>query len=265
MNDNFNIHRFGNILLSDLRGIAARKGISILIFGLVPAVIFIMKLIFTFGSYGMSNIDAGGRGFFFMAAATVFIIWMPSACYGHITDRKFGPYYTMVPASSIEKTLSMLLNMLIIVPAAFMIVYLSSDALITVMTGSPADESIAAMIFSGSESMSIPYQGSIADIFMVILNIFGYIMIFLAGAVWFRKNKIAKTILVNIGLGIIAMILITVIVKDDINMISDNPDMTANWLTSFFGNFRTVTLAYLSVLVTGLAAAVYFRVKKIQY
>ena len=265
MNDNFNIHGFGNVLLSDLKGIAARKGISILIFGLVPAVIFIMKLIFTFGSDGISNIDAGGRGFFFMAAASVFIIWMPAACYGHITDRKFGPYYTLIPASSAEKTLSMLLNMLIIVPAAFMLIYMSSDALITLIAGSPLSESLAVMIFSGSEYLSIPYSGSIADIFMVILNIFGYIMIFLAGAVWFRKNKIAKTILVNIGLGIIAMILITVIVKDDINMISDNPDMTANWLTSFFGNFRTVTLAYLSVLVTGLAAAVYFRVKKIQY
>ena len=119
-NDIFSFSRFGRYFRSEFASIFSGKGISILAFGLMPVYIFVLDILFSSFGYEYNYMYVSSRSIFFAIAGFIFVIWMPAACYGYITEKRAGSMFTLLPVSSLEKTLSMIINTMIIIPLSFL-------------------------------------------------------------------------------------------------------------------------------------------------
>ncbi|MGN1225787.1 MAG: hypothetical protein ACI4TL_00960, partial [Candidatus Cryptobacteroides sp.] len=162
------------------------------------------------------------RAFVFAVAVVVLCISMPTRCYGRITKKNFGSFYLSLPASTLEKFLSMILICVVICPLIGMGAYLAIDGLICLIDKS-CGESILKLISDAYEIISkfliarIPELETDSEMANSIISAIkqlcnpllylddfaGCILPFLLGALYFKKNKVVKTILCLIGLSII--------------------------------------------------------------
>ena len=93
----------------------------------------------------------------------------------------------------------------------------------------------------------------------MLLSVHAGMLFFLLGAVFFRKGKISKSILVLFGLGIILLFAVFFVLKNMANMSVEELDMIAD---TDFSTWATV-LAVLQIIVFYIL--IYFRIRKIQY
>lgn len=258
-NDIFSFSRFGRYFAGDLASICSGKGLGLISFGLLPVYVAILDLLFSSFGDGYEYMPVSSRIMIFAIAAWIFIIWTPAACYGHITDKRAGSVYTLIPVSGLEKALSMIINSIIVIPLAFLAVYLGLDLLITIAVGSPAEESVMHSLLSAS---FVPLSIGISNTTLqsdMALQAMDSILLFLLGAIFFKKHKIAKTILVWMGistvLGFIALPIINAATGGDwLRLLElDTEDLVIwNTVSSF-------------ALAAALCTAIFFRIRKIQY
>lgn len=255
MNDIFNFRRFGKYFLSDLNRLFSENWLKILCFGLIPIFIAVVSLLFSIVLQQKVSLGAEAREAFFGMSAAIFAIWIPSSLYGYVTDKRAGSNYSLIPASTLEKTASMIINGLIIAPAAFVAISVLSDMLVTVISG----QGITASILTDLPKFEwIPGLGSFS---YLITFLQGHItmLLFLLGAVLFRKGKISKTILSLMGLSIIFLLLaisgISIFAEDGLKAI-------ASWSEEGV-TAAAICQSVLEIIV--LYVLIYFRLKKIQY
>lgn len=193
MNNVFNPKRFCNYFLYDLKQTVARFGISLLIVGVLPVVIYlasgILSLVF---SRQWSADPTVAQVSSAIAALVVVAMVFPKKVYGGLTDKKAGAAWAMIPASVPEKFISMLLVSLVVVPAAVLLMLIASNALMGLFV--PGFDSFFSKILNFSAAPDdFPGAINVFAIFYVSLAI--SIMVFLLGSLVFKKSKIAKTLL----------------------------------------------------------------------
>ena len=256
MDDIFNFRRFGKYFLSDLTRLYSDNWLKILCFGLIPVFAAVLSLMFSLiGNYGYSYAGIGTRETFWSISVVIFSIWLPAACFGYVTEKRAGGNFILVPASTFEKTASMIINTAVTIPAAFIAIYMASDFLCTIVSGEGIRESLAVHISQG-RFFSIAMAGMTGR---MLLSVHAGILFFLLGAIFFRKGKISKSILVLFGLSIIILFAAFFVLKDIANMSAEELDMIAE---TDFRTWATV-LAVLQIIVFYIL--IYFRVRKIQY
>ena len=197
MNNVFDFKRFGQYFLYDLRRARNNYGLSLLILGTMPIIIFVfyelIDLIFV--QEGGSMDDA----FKFMAifiAVIVAVMGAGTKIYGSLTEKKAGSDFLMLPASSLEKWLSMGIIVCIVIPLILFGLQIASDALMSfffpnlygdrVYALQPLQEAKDTLIENG---IHIKLEA------IVFLNWCANILVFTLGAICFKKSKVAKTLL----------------------------------------------------------------------
>lgn len=256
MNDTFTFPRFGKYFMSDLSRLIAENGLKVLVFGLIPIIAYVLSMLFSFFSpEEYTYIELSTREAFLLFSAFVFVIWIPSGFFGYVTDKRAGSNWTLVPASSLEKTVSMILNTTVLAPAAFLILYMATDFLSTVISGTEISETLLMSFADGH------FLGMWKDGFFPLLA-WPHIsaLCFLLGAVFFRKGKISKTILVLFGLGIIALFLMLLGLESLFDM-----DSISRWEEMHEVNIKAWTTVTCIAEMVVLYVLIYFRIKKIQY
>lgn len=251
-NDIFSFSRFGRYFRSELASIFSGKGISILAFGLMPVYIFVLDILFSSFGYEYKYMYVFSRSIFFAIAGFIFVIWMPAACYGYITEKRAGSIFTLLPASVLEKTLSMIINTMIIIPLSFLAIYFALDLLITLAVGSPVKDSIMLYLFTQPLTAA---EVSFSDMLLSAAN---NMLFFLLGAVIFKKHKIAKTILVLMGISIVV----------SFGAISVINAIYMDWETVAridIGSLSVWNTVWSCILCAALSAGIFFRIRKIQY
>lgn len=256
MNDIFNLRRFGKYFWSEIKCLVSGKGISMLAIGLIPIFIFLISLIFSLLSDGFEYMGLNTRVGISIFTMVIFIIWTPASLFGYVTDRRKGAVYILTPVSSFEKTLSMVINIVITAPVMTGAIYLISDIITTIVSGYGLDQTVAAAFFDGNFIRT--FTGS--DISGGITNFHVSILTFLLGALIFRKNKIAKTILSLIVLSILIGFLTFAGIRcmlgiDSINFWENISEMSVTMWGYIINAASTI------ILLT----CVYLRVRKIQY
>ena len=130
MNKIFSFDRFWKYFKYDLVNAKSNFGLSALILGFLPLMAFIignlLSIIFTGEWAGWSF----GTGIGIMAMCASFAISAIIAgvkLYGHLTDRKAGSNWILIPASTFEKFLSMVLIVFLVVPVCLAAMLLASD------------------------------------------------------------------------------------------------------------------------------------------
>lgn len=287
-NDVLNMNRLGRYLVTDVKNAIARYGVSLLVIATVALTGYLLVGFFTMiVGAGWQSMPVAGRLFMMVMSFIVLTISAPAKIYGFITDKKEGSSFLMVPASSLEKTISMILVCCVIVPFAFFAVYLSLDQIVCLFDGKCGDSLILAINngqnflvdafqrLSRESSNVIPDYSSLATPWMYFDDIAQGFLIFLLGALIFKSSKPAKTVGCLILLSIALSMITTPIVMH--GAIERFKEAAASNMTpeEIFESFpfiswsmkHAVLVDFISdtIVNIGLAIAIYFRVRKIKH
>lgn len=288
MNDIFNIRRFGNYLASDARSCVANYGLSMLLISLMGLIIYggtvIMGMIFN-GEWGGPELSF--RVFTFAVSLIILVLTMPVKCYGRITEKRFGSQWLMIPASSFEKFLSMVIMTVIAIPASVCLVYLCVDGLLcsldpTCGTGLFAslrgllDDLINVSAASNSDIAAFPelanFVKQVTNPWLYLDDAMGMFLITLAGAVIFEKGKTSKTIifyiLIATVLGLAVIPFTNAFFKEfaDMSFTADTPEaMNQLFSADIFRHAALIDTINDTIVNLILMAVIYFRIKTLKH
>lgn len=183
MSNIFNIKRFSKVVIRDIVSnclILAFRGL--LFFGVYYLLIALGKLLIV---DDFANMSALFRYKVINYLSIVMMLIVPFVLYNNVSNRKKGVDYIMLPASSLEKYLSMLIVTIII---GQVIVLLSGFAIDTIFSV------IFSNMFDGFAISKIDFMGILNNQKKVLV----LVSIGIAGNLMFRKHKVLKTLSVFI-------------------------------------------------------------------
>ena len=190
MDNIFSFNRFGKLLKKEFYEYFQRFGITILVF-----------LSFIMIAWGISLLFGGDDGFstnlrsIGIWGLTVLVaLFAPFVVYGYANHPKKGIYYAMLPASSFEKFLSMVIYTLILTPVMFFVTAVLLDSLIVTIKSPENTSYLFSTLFS-------------KDVLSQCSGLFQTISIFVLANMIFKKQKVAKSLLSIIGISIIISVL----------------------------------------------------------
>lgn len=275
-NNIFDFKRFGRYFASDFRSAVSNYWLSCTVLALSPAVAELLtglfSLIFT-GEWGSPVLAA--RIALAVCIGAVTLVTVPAKLYGHVTDRKSGPNFIELPVSVFEKSSSMILNAAVIVPLLTLLLFLAADGLLCLIDPGCGK----ALICSAGEILGTVFTqlGELPEELQGIrgiLNPVSYVddmiqlcLIFLLGAVFFKKNKIVKTIAAIIGISIVASGISSPIMMHQLSNLEG--DVALEMLTTrwgwFFNNLALIDTISDTVVNLLLSLGIYFRIKTIKF
>lgn len=287
-NDVLNMNRFGRYLMTDIKNAIARYGISFLIMATICITGYLLVGFFTMiVGAGWYSLEVAPRSTILGITLIVLTITAPAKIYGFITDKKEGTSFLMVPASSLEKVLSMIIVCCVIVPFAFFAIYLSLDQILCLIDSRCGDSLIIA-INNGQTVLSdifkkasletqnlIPDYSIMTSPWMYADDLAQGFLLFLLGALLFKSSKPAKTIgcliLISIAL---SMITTPIIMHGAVERFKEaaasnmSPEEIFESFPFISWSMKHAVLMDCitdTVVNLGLAIAIYFRVRKIKH
>ncbi len=259
MKDIFDSKRFGKFFAYELNTARQNCGLSLLVTCAMPIIYILLELLFK-ADIDVNGNTTGFRWFLAIVAMTISVISFPVKLYGNITDRRAGSWWALIPVSRFEKFLSIILMTCVVLPVCFFGLYAAVDALVCLIPGY-GEPLITG--FSGLKSAGLGFYANYSDAGLYLdlwLNWCANILLFTLGAVFFRKGKVSKTILVIIAFGILVSS-VSVWALSGINFehleIIDNED--------FFKGIHILQYVIYLVADAILLAGIFFRLKTIKY
>lgn len=198
--NNFSWQRFGKVVRHDLGTLPSQYGVILLVLTLLPTAVWL--LVMTFNGLQPTSVPPLVRRVLLAVTVQLAACLTPARLYRTCNMPHEGIYFAMLPASKLEKFLSVLLFTLVICPLMVLCGTLAVDTLLTLLPFGPFHESIFSMSLPGSLDMD-PYTGMatlrmlqlVTLVAIVILGTIELSSIFLLGATFFKKYKFLKTLL----------------------------------------------------------------------
>lgn len=268
MSNVFNIKRAANYFTHDLNTAKNNYLYSMLVIGLMPVISFILFEIFALIINGghFVEIEKPLQNIVFGTSIMALMITFPLKQYGRLTDRRYGSDWLMLPASTFEKWVSMILVSCLIFPVVFLALYLGSDWLLSVCFPSKYPEALVTRGWMNDIVSSLSDEG-------VTFNVFGAsyanwvenILFITLGAVIFKRAKFPKTLLAGTGIIILIIFIIALccgfsFTDADFEEFIGNgdPEVFARRLNVF------ITIVYVFVF-TVLGGGLYLRLKTLKH
>lgn len=273
--ENLNIKRFGSYFKADLNSTYSKFGISFLTLASMP--------IFSYLFYALFQVLQGNHwaGMSYKARLVLFVInlicicvTLPAKAYGHVTEKRAGSSFILLPVSTLEKFLSMFLVCFIVVPVCFIAGYALADLLVCLIDpscGTPlADFSEFAMsvqrkfafVWIGDSSYK---NSTVTTPVYYFYNIIQLVLYFLLGAICFKKSKVTKTILALILLSFAGSIIFSVILFGGTSFSSNEFIHLMEKFPWALKHLYVVDAIKDTILSMAVCAAIYFRLKTIKY
>lgn len=238
MSNTFNINRFGKVLKHDGLNFFPNFILALAILWAIPVVIYLFTALMpsddtthVFGAMSRINVID------FLLKITIIIA--PAILYKTCNDSRKGIGYAMLPASTLEKFLSMVIFCVIVTPIIYLAGALAIDSILALING-PYDGFAASMYFNKYAQIDNTvvqhhmneylddtwplFIENLSPTFMTILSLLGTLMlsaIFMFGNMIFKKRKTGKMIGILILLSIIFMIIF-------INYVANHETMFSN-------------------------------------
>ena len=276
MRDTFDICRFGKYLGYDLKSRWTENRTFLLTFVLIPFILYLLYAFFSGTSHAVSsaftvfNFGHPGiavRAGVFVFTALVFLIQYPSKAYGFITEKAKGSQWLELPASRLEKYLSMMLICLVIIPLAFFCAYLLGDAIICLIDKQCGTSIVSGWFSGATDIIKIDPVFSGHGIWFVVSGALQTSSVFLLGALIFKKSKVAKTILTLFIISLVFSILTTLVMSN--TNLDAFGDRIREWIFNhaesldFWFNFWNNV--WLALVVIGCGIWSWFRIKNVQH
>lgn len=283
--DIFNFNRFGKYFVSDIKTCIANYGLSL-------ATISLLSLLLVYvchvGFCLLINNEWYGaglatRGITFAVIMFCIVVTMPVKCYGQLTEKRYGSQWLMVPASKLEKFLSMIIMSCVIVPVVGSTLFLGLDALICVIDPTCGDSLIRTLIQlpnvvnglveNGLEMIDneniIRLINQAQSPWLYVDDSIQMSLPFILGAIYFKNGKTVKTFLALAVFGTLVSVITTPIMIDWTKSIADTA-ASQNFADMFLDHwvFRNMVLVdTISDTVNNVAllVAIYFRIKTLKH
>ena len=261
MNNVFDLKRFGNYFLYDLRRARVNYGLSLLILGLMPAIVFLFyvlaSLIFNRTVTGM---DHAVQFMSFFIATVAVIMSAGARIYGNLTDRRAGSDWLLIPVSRFEKWLSMVLIVCVVIPVILFVLIFSSDALMATLLPNTYGESLVSQLNVAVKGIMDEESITVNLPAILWLNWCESILVFTVGAVCFKKSKVAKTLLCIIAFSFLISSLLILFTGDthitiDFHNGPDDTERMFNWF---------LNICY-TVIIGGLLGGLYYRIRTLKH
>lgn len=224
MNNTFNIQRFGKILKHDGLNFFPNFILSLAILWAIPVGIYLFTALLPTDET-RHIYDAMSRVNIIDTLLKIAIIIAPAMLYKTCNDSRKGIGYAMLPASTLEKFLSMVIFCVIVTPIVYIAGALAIDSILALING-PYDGFALSMYFDKFSQIEYSFEqhgtkvmvddalpliiSNLSPAFMRVLSILGTLMlssIFMFGNMIFKKRKTGKMIGILILLFIIFMII----------------------------------------------------------
>lgn len=276
MNDTFNFGRFASYFRFDLSRMWKNNTRTAILLGAgsVLAVLFcgIGGLLFDFQWHTATD----PFRFLTFAICLAVLELLMAKTYGFITDRKEGSDYLMIPASTFEKWLSMMLVCLVVIPVLFLVTYLLVDGFVCAVipaSGRPlywwfgegieASRSGFAELNATMHARQIPLEYSLGSIIgpALISACFNYLFFLLCGLL-FKRHKILNAILVMMAVSSVFSLIAPHLLPDFAARVEGMNEVQA---ATFADGFFTVVTLVTGLLAALLAAGCFYRIRKIAH
>ena len=210
MNNTFAFNRFKNLLLKDGKMYIRNFGSTLIAFCCMTAIIWIFSLLFSKSAEGASRLVV-------IVASVVFAMMIaPSKVYGNANLSREGVGFAMLPASSLEKFISMFIYCAIVTPVVVFFGGYLIDTLLSLFPFGGYEKPIhlytindLVHMFDNSEGVvqSGNLELSFGDVFPIgvmrtsfYMGIIQWAAIFMLGNMLFKKHKAGKTFACYLGI-----------------------------------------------------------------
>lgn len=257
MNNIFSFKRFGYFFLYELNHIRSRFTHDMLVLGILPLIMATLSIAINLlqgDELSPQSFDSS-RGVL-VAALGLIPILFPAKMYGRVTDKRAGADWMLIPASVPEKFISTILVSTLVVPGVLALMLSGCDLLLSAVFGE----------IYGPSAVISALKETPAEVIMLL--IFGFIntnLVFLLGAVCFRKAKAAKTFLTCFAITVLFSVIAVSFLDNggdvylgDFFLLEDGLQLNGERINLLlnFGIFGSMAL---------LAGAIYYRLKTIKY
>lgn len=268
MNNTFDLKRFGKYFRYDLVSAWQNAGVSMLTIAAMPVWFFLIVQLFSIVFSGDFCTFASPV---IMVAYIVSIVlvelFFPVQHYGHLTRKKEGSDWILLPASRFEKFLSMLLITCVVVPLVWLLVIASCDGILTLVFNNYDGMGLVNILHTFDkvfgpfgELHTTNVQFIFGGPVLCYLSFASSILSFTLGAIFFKKNKIVYTFLSLLGIGILFSIIAGILTHGhlEIDPSSFNDDSLMRAFNALMVGIYVVEFAVLDILI-------YLRVKTIKH
>lgn len=283
MNNTFNINRFGKILKHDGLNFFPNMGLALAILWAIPVIFYLFVSLMP--GHETHVFDAYSRIEDIDLILKITIIIAPARLYKYCNDQRQGISYAMLPASTFEKFLSMVIYCVIVTPIVYIAGALAIDSILALLNG-PYEGFAVSYYFDTFAKINavferdnitideswILYYKSLSPTFMIILSTLGTLTIssiFMFGNMIFKKRKTGKMLGILILLFIIFMIVVINYVahNEDIALYFQqiNDDNKAEFIKHVI--FRTIDITFFAEIIISalMLFGVYRKIKTQKY
>ena len=211
MNNTFSFNRFKNLLLKDGKMYIRNYGTSLIVWCCLNAIFWIFNLLF--GSETMPPVRFG----MLCTWTALAMMMVPSKVYGNANLSREGVGFAMMPASSLEKFVSMFVYCAIVTPIVVFFGGYLIDAFLSVFPFGGFEKPIRLYSLNEIIRMANDTEGvvnvgdfelSLEQVFPIgvmrtslYVGIIQWAAIFMLGNMLFKKHKAGKTFACYLGIG----------------------------------------------------------------
>ena len=269
MNETFDIKRLGRLIKYEVINYIPNFFKSLLIFASVIAAVWIFSLTVDF------DVCPHSRAWLVNALFVLAIVLSPFIVYKDMNDRKRGYIYAMIPASTLEKLLSMIVLCVVIVPLLAYAVLTATDLLLWLLSKAGIGTFLHMEFYNPFTAVKLVddkypllHIYPVFDSIIYFVNLIAYTIMF---NTIFRKNKVLKTILFNMAMSFAFVILTAVVVNITTpEFWEDMFEGLVEWLdektdVELFGYMMTTVRCLTILMSMAFLSITYFRIKKVNY
>ena len=269
-NEMFNGQRFWTYFKYDLTKMWRNHVKAAILIGFSGLILYILGIAFNAVFNGVWAAPGfGSRVVVFFIACFALELYQ-TRTYGYLTKRREGAAWLMIPASTFEKWLSMILITLVVIPVAFLATYVIIDAILAL-----ADPTYGQLLIGAAKTTIANAQQSLAEAndeysttwslgIFALPAIVGYIcnfLYFLLCGISFKRNKILWAfIILSIASIAFSTIMTTMGLQSDYYEVNELAE--AEELIHSMIGWSTIASG---VLAAGFAGGIYYRIKTLKH
>ena len=264
MNKTFDIKRFGNVLRHDALSYLQNFGWTLVVLLAIPILIWSILYINMDDTEAVVNYERYG---FLLVLAIIAMILAPSRLYKNANDSRKGIQFAMLPASNLEKFLSMSIYCLVVTPLLYLVGAVVIDCILTLIPGkNPYGWFVIGEIFD-INIVKVELTDDLVLLplpFYQVFLLLSYVSIFMFTNMIFKKRKVSKTIGILALIGIIFMVIFIKVMLYyeniyEYDMIPDDTqEILARW--AYYGYY-----VFNIILTVAMLYLTYYKIRKQKY
>ena len=272
MNETFNFSRFWTYFKYDLKQMWRNHSKAAILIGGASAIFYVLWLLFSLVFAQQWTTPPFAARIIVLIIAFAILEFYQVRTYGHLTDKKAGSSWLMIPASKAEKFVSMLLVTLIVIPLLFFAVYFLIDGFLALVDPTYGEALITGAL-SGYKGLidGLSALNGASPISISTTGLFGYTLVgffcnflyFLLCGICFKKNKLVSAIAILFGFSLLFSLITGLTVPTVVKDYAVNLDETqvAEWAV----RLMNISVVVTCIVTVGLGWGVWRRIKTIQH